>query len=63
MRDNLEGYIIGIYKKGEYVEGKIKKCACGRYYNIQWENSDGQSFIGRLEDWEIEKAIREGLLF
>ena len=63
MRNNLEGYIIGVYRRGEYVEGKIEKCNCGKYYNIQWENSDKQSFIGELKDWEIEKAIKEGKLF
>ena len=63
MIDNLDGYIIGVYRKGEYVEGKIIKCSCGRYYNIFWEDSDKQSFVGILEEWEIQKAIKEGLLF
>ena len=55
----LEGLIIKIKRRGEVVEGKLKKSEYGSHYNAEWINSDGQRFIGIVEKWEIEKIEDE----
>lgn len=52
----LEGLVIKITRRGEVVEGRLKGSDFGSHYNASWINSDGESFIGTVEDWEIEEA-------
>jgi len=52
----LEGFIVKITRRGETVEGTLKGSDFGSHYNVDWTNSDGQSYIGSIEDWEMKEA-------
>ncbi len=55
----LEGVVVNITRGGEAVEGKLIGSKFGSHYNAEWTNSDGQIFIGTVEDWEIKKIDDE----
>ena len=57
-----EGYIIIVERQGEIVEAKLKVSKFDHYI-IEWTNQKEQSFMGSIEDWEIEKAIKEKKIF
>ena len=52
----LDGLVIKIKRRGEVVEGKLRSSKYGPHYNAEWINSDGQIFIGTVEEWEIKEA-------
>jgi hypothetical protein len=52
----FEGFIVKVTRRGEVVEGTLKGSNFGSHYNVDWTNSDGQSFIGSIEDWEMKEA-------
>lgn len=54
----LEGLIVKIERRGEIVEGRLKGSKYGSHYNAEWTDSDGKSFIGVVEEWEI-KEVKE----
>jgi hypothetical protein len=57
--NNLNGKIILLKRRGEEVEGKLLKSEYGSHYNAEWVNSDGQIFIGKVEDWELKNINNE----
>ncbi len=55
-KPTLDGRIIRIKRRGEVVEGKLRSSKHGPHYNAEWTNSDGQMFIGTVEEWELKEA-------
>jgi len=57
---DYEGQIIRIDRRGEFVDGVLEGSKYGSHYNAHWVNSDGQHFVGIVEDKEILVAIEKG---
>jgi len=53
---DLEGFIVKVTRRGEVVEGTLKGSEYGSHHNVDWTNSARQSYIGSIEDWEMEEA-------
>lgn len=58
----FEGQVINIERRGEFVDGVLEGSKFGSHYNAHWVNSDGQSFVGIVEEEELKKAIEKGHL-
>jgi len=63
MFHKYEGFLIHLERKGEVVEGKLRGSDYGPHYNVEWTDSEGQGYIGLVEQWEIEEAERKGWVF
>ena len=58
-----EGYIIFLKRNKEIVEGKLRGNEVDCHYIVEWIDSEGQTYIGSIEDWEIKEAKQKGWLF
>ncbi len=58
----FEGQMINIERRGEFVDGVLEGSKYGSHYNARWVNSDGQHFVGVVEDKELKRAIEKGHL-
>ena len=57
------GRVIKIERYGETVDGILSGSLYGgSHYNASWQNSDGQNYIGKVEEEELKRAIEKGHL-
>lgn len=50
-----EGKKVKLERRGEFVTATLVKSNFGDYYNAKWVDSDGQHYIGIVEEDELEQ--------
>ncbi|GAH33802.1 unnamed protein product [marine sediment metagenome] len=62
MLHKYEGMKIKLVRHGEAVQGVLVGSKFGSHYNAGWANSDGQEYVGKVSEAELEDWISKSEL-